>query len=50
VGGKPAGWAPSVTEQQMIMRELSRGSPDAEVDIQALSGAFLFLPPPFWWG
>lgn len=38
--GKPAGWAPSVTEQQMIMRELSVGSGDAEADIQALSGLF----------
>lgn len=37
---KPAGWAPSVTEQQMIMRELSVGSSDAEVDIQALSGQY----------
>lgn len=35
---KPPGWAPSVTEQQMIMRELSAGSSDAEADIQALSG------------
>ena len=35
---KPAGWAPSVTEQQMIMKELSVGSSDADADIQALSG------------
>ncbi|KAH0830523.1 hypothetical protein J3R83DRAFT_1975 [Lanmaoa asiatica] len=35
---KPAGWTPSVTEQQMIMRELTKGSTDAEMDIQALSG------------
>lgn len=35
---KPAGWTPSLTEQQMIMRELSKGSTDAETDIQALSG------------
>jgi protein JSN1 len=35
---KPAGWAPSVTEQQMIMKELTAGSTDAEADIQALSG------------
>lgn len=40
--GKPAGWAPSVTEQQMIMRELSVGSSDAEADIQALSGLSFF--------
>jgi protein JSN1 len=39
-GGKPAGWAPSVTEQQMIMRELCQGSSDGEADIQALSGEF----------
>lgn len=36
--GKPAGWTPSVTEQQMIMKELSGGSPDAEADIQILAG------------
>ena len=36
---KPAGWTPSVTEQQMIMKELSGGSPDAEADIQTLAGA-----------
>ena len=35
---KPAGWVPSVTEQQMIMRELSVGAADAEADIQALAG------------
>lgn len=29
---------PSVTEQQMIMRELTAGSNDAELDIQALGG------------
>lgn len=40
---KPPGWAPSVTEQQMIMKELSVGSADAEADIQALSGTRLFL-------
>lgn len=39
---KPAGWAPSVTEQQMIMRELSVGANDAEPDIQALAGLFFF--------
>jgi hypothetical protein len=31
-----------VTEQQMIMMALSAGSPDAEADIQALAGMFLF--------
>lgn len=35
---KPPGLTPSVTEQQMIMRELSAGSTDAEGDIQALAG------------
>jgi protein JSN1 len=30
--------APSVTEQQMIMKELSGGSPDAEADILTLAG------------
>ena len=40
-GGKAAaGWAPSVTEQQMVMKELSGGSPDAEADILALAGEF----------
>ena len=44
---KPAGWAPSVTEQQMIMRELSVGSADADTDVHALSGSvskYFFLP------
>jgi protein JSN1 len=40
---KPAGWVPSVTEQQMIMKELSVGSPDADTDVQALSGSAFFL-------
>lgn len=35
---RSAGFAPSVTEQQMIMKELSAGSADAEADIQALAG------------
>ncbi|KAG5639618.1 hypothetical protein H0H81_010820 [Sphagnurus paluster] len=43
---KPAGWAPSVTEQQMIMRELSAGSTDAEADIQALAE---FRPPTMYY-
>jgi protein JSN1 len=38
--GKGSGWAPSVTEQQMIMKELSGGAPDAEADILALTGEF----------
>lgn len=37
---KPAGWTPSVTEQQMIMREISDGATDAEADIQSLSGLY----------
>ena len=37
---KPAGWTASVTEQQMIMQQLSAGSLDAEADIQALAGMF----------
>jgi protein JSN1 len=36
---KQAGWTASITEQQMIMKELTRGSVDAEADIQALAGA-----------
>jgi protein JSN1 len=35
---KPAGWSPTVTEQQMIMKELSGGAPDADADVQALAG------------
>ena len=42
-GGKAPGWAPSVTEQQMILRELSGGSSDAEIDIQALAGLYFTL-------
>jgi protein JSN1 len=42
-GGKTPGWAPSVTEQQMILRELSGGSSDAEIDIQALAGLYFIL-------
>ena len=40
---RPGTWSPLMTEQQMIMRELSGGSPDAEADIAALAGAFLCL-------
>ncbi|KAH9946261.1 uncharacterized protein BXZ73DRAFT_36826 [Epithele typhae] len=43
---KPGGWSPSVTEQQMIMKELSGGSPDAEADIQALTE---FRPPTMYY-
>jgi len=35
---KPPGLTLSVTEQQMIMKELSAGSSDAELDVQALAG------------
>ncbi|KDQ12381.1 hypothetical protein BOTBODRAFT_67568 [Botryobasidium botryosum FD-172 SS1] len=43
---RSAGFAPSVTEQQMIMKELSAGSPDAEADIQALAE---FRPPTMYY-
>jgi protein JSN1 len=43
---KPAGWTPSVTEQQMIMKEISAGAQDADVDIQALSE---FRPPTMYY-
>lgn len=43
-GSKPPGWTASVTEQQMILRELSGGSLDAEADIQALAGTLLSDP------
>ncbi|KAG6821175.1 hypothetical protein H0H93_005395 [Arthromyces matolae] len=43
---KPASWVPSVTEQQMIMRELSVGANDAEADIQALAE---FRPPTMYY-
>jgi protein JSN1 len=35
-------WSPSLTEQQMIMRELSGGSADAEPEIEALAGELFF--------
>ncbi|KAI6036631.1 hypothetical protein BKA83DRAFT_4165650 [Pisolithus microcarpus] len=43
---KPAGWTPSVTEQQMIMRELTKGCADAEADVQSLSE---FRPPTMYY-
>ncbi|KAM5539048.1 hypothetical protein V8D89_007271 [Ganoderma adspersum] len=43
---KPAGWTASVTEQQMVMKELSGGSPDAEADIQTLAE---FRPPTMYY-
>ena len=45
---KPAGWTPSVTEQQMIMKELSAGAPEheAEADIAALAE---FRPPTMYY-
>lgn len=46
LGGNPnngAGWIASITEQQMIMFELSGGSTDAEADIKALAGMRMFL-------
>lgn len=36
---KPAGWIPTVTEQQMIMKEISVGAQDTDGDVQALSGS-----------
>lgn len=39
---KPAGWTPSVTEQQMIVKELSDGSPDSDADVLALAGKQVF--------
>lgn len=38
---RPGTWSPLMTEQQMIMRELSGGSPDAEADIAVLAGELL---------
>lgn len=38
---KSSALAPPMTEQQMIMRELSGGSPDAEGEIEALAGEFM---------
>ena len=35
---KLSGWQASITEQQMVLRELSAGAPDAEADIQSLAG------------
>ncbi|KAI0255365.1 hypothetical protein BJV78DRAFT_1119714 [Lactifluus subvellereus] len=43
---KPAGWSPTVTEQQMIMKELSGGAPDADADVQALAD---FRPPTMYY-
>ncbi|KAF8590547.1 hypothetical protein K439DRAFT_1627813 [Ramaria rubella] len=43
---KQAGWSPSITEQQMIMKELTKGSIDAEADIQALAD---FRPPTMYY-
>ena len=44
---KPPGWGTSVTEQQMILRQLSGNSPEAEADIQALAGMCCFSFPFF---
>ncbi|KIP09275.1 hypothetical protein PHLGIDRAFT_339402 [Phlebiopsis gigantea 11061_1 CR5-6] len=43
---KAAGWQASVTEQQMIMRELSGGAADADADIQVLAE---FRPPTMYY-
>lgn len=44
-----AGWSASITEQQMIMKEITKGALDAEADIQSLAGMMFyvyFLPLP----
>jgi len=46
---KPPGLTLSVTEQQMIMRELSAGSSDADADIQALAGELPLCGGYFVW-
>ncbi|KAI0029866.1 hypothetical protein K488DRAFT_72644 [Vararia minispora EC-137] len=43
---KPAGWTPTVTEQQMIMKELAVGAPEAEADVAALAE---FRPPTMYY-
>ncbi|KAI0693745.1 hypothetical protein BC835DRAFT_1415764 [Cytidiella melzeri] len=43
---KLSGWQASITEQQMILRELSAGSNDSEVDIQSLAE---FRPPTMYY-
>ncbi|KDQ59430.1 hypothetical protein JAAARDRAFT_620822 [Jaapia argillacea MUCL 33604] len=43
---KPPGWTPSVTEQQMILKEISGGAAEAEPDIQALAD---FRPPTMYY-
>lgn len=43
---KQAGWTASITEQQMIMKELTKGNVDAEADIQALAD---FRPPTMYY-
>ncbi|TCD65406.1 hypothetical protein EIP91_002705 [Steccherinum ochraceum] len=43
---KAGGWTPNVTEQQLIMKELSGGSPDAEADIITLAE---FRPPTMYY-
>ncbi|KDR73416.1 hypothetical protein GALMADRAFT_141914 [Galerina marginata CBS 339.88] len=45
-GGKLPAWPASVTEQQMILRELSGGSSDAEADILSLAE---FRPPTMYY-
>ncbi|KAF9533353.1 hypothetical protein CPB83DRAFT_831889 [Crepidotus variabilis] len=44
--GKPTGYPASVTEQQMILRELSGGAIEAEPDIQTLAD---FRPPTMYY-
>lgn len=40
-GKQSGGWSPSITEQQMIVKELGEGSPDAETEILAHAGICL---------
>lgn len=46
VGSMLPGWAAALTEQQMIMRELSGGDPEAEQEIIALAD---FRPPTMYY-
>lgn len=45
-GPTPDGRPPTVTEQQIILRELANGAPDAELDIAALAD---FRPPAMYY-
>ena len=47
-GMQGGGWSPSVTEQQMIVKELSEGSPDAETEILAHAGEYIYIVSILW--